>query len=260
MLFGVPLGWTFLFIGWWLIVNVLFKAEISEIPGGRDMIRTELTKMGPMSRGEKMVSVVFVLAALSWVILPTVFPDTFSDELIAMIITLVLFLTPVRPIKGIPLLDWDTAKHIPWDVLLPFGGGLSLSAMFTKTGFSLWIGENTRSLADLPPVVLVLLITVLIVILTEFTSNTATAAAFLPIMGGLAAGTGINVLLLVIPVALASTYGFMMPAGTPPNAIAYSSGYVRIADRIKAGLVLNIIGALLITTFVMTLGRVVFGY
>lgn len=75
-----------------------------------------------------------------------------------------------------------------------------------------------------------------------------------------AAGTGINVLLLVIPVALASTYGFMMPAGTPPNAIAYSSGYVRIADMIKAGLVLNIIGALLITTFVMTLGRVVFGY
>lgn len=260
MLFGVPLGWTFLFIGWWLIVNVLFKPEITEIPGGRAMIRQQLNEMGPMSRGEKMVSVVFVLAALSWVILPTLFPDTFSDELIAMVIALILFLTPVRPVQGIPLLDWATAKHIPWDVLLLFGGGLSLSAMFTKTGFSFWIGENTRALADLPPLLLVLLITVLIVVLTEFTSNTATAAAFLPIMGGLAAGTGINVLLLVIPVALASTYGFMMPAGTPPNAIAYSSGYVRIADMIKAGLVLNIIGALLITTFVMTLGRVVFGY
>ncbi|MFT3944444.1 MAG: DASS family sodium-coupled anion symporter [Ancrocorticia sp.] len=260
MLFGVPLGWGFLFVGWWILTSVIFKPEINEIPGGKKLIQDELAKMGPMSRGEKTVGVIFVAAALSWVFLPTFFPDTFSDELVAMVIALSLFLIPVDPFKGIPVLDWKTAKGIPWDVLLLFGGGLSLSAAFTFTGFSAWIGDRSSGLAGLPTIVLIFLVTVLIVILTEFTSNTATAAAFLPIMGSVAIGMGVDVMMLVIPVALASTYGFMMPAGTPPNAIAYSSGYLRISDMIKAGFWLNVIGAVLITIFTMTLGPLVLGY
>lgn len=262
MLFGTPLGWGFLFVGWFILVRV-FPPEIDELPGGKKVIQDEIEKMGPMSRGEKIVGVVFILAALSWVILPAVFPDTISDELIAMTIALVLFLTPVDPFKGVPLLDWKSAKNIPWDVLLLFGGGLSLSAAFTFTGFSAWIGDRAAGLAGLPILVLVFLVTVLIVILTEFTSNTATAAAFLPIMGSVAIGMGfegMQVMILLLPVALASTYGFMMPAGTPPNAIAYSSGYLRITDMVKGGLWLNVIGALLITAFTMIVGPLVFGY
>ena len=259
MLFATPLAWTFLFFGWWLLSFRMFPPEFEEIAGGRELIRHELEKMGPMSRGEKLVGIVFVLGALAWIFLPSFF-EVFSDELVAMLIALALFLIPVRPLQGVQLLDWKTAKNIPWDVLILFGGGLSLSSMFTATGFSLWIGENTKGIGSLHPILIIFIVTVLIVILTEFTSNTATAAAFLPIMGGVAVGIGVHPLLLLIPVALASTYGFMMPAGTPPNAIAYSSGYVKIADMIKGGFWLNVVGAFMITVFVYLLAPLVFGF
>nr|NLD41664.1 DASS family sodium-coupled anion symporter [Actinomycetales bacterium] len=259
MLFATPLAWIFLFIGWWLMVNVLWKPEITEIPGGKPLIQKEFRGLGPMSRGEKMVAVVFAAGALSWIFLPSLF-DVFSDELVAMIIALVLFITPVYAREGVNLLDWSTAKNIPWDVLILFGGGLSLSRMFTVTGFSQWIGEQTQGVGVLHPILIILIVTVIVVILTEFTSNTATAAAFLPIMGGVAGGIGVDPLMLLIPVALASTYGFMMPAGTPPNAIAYSTGYLKITDMIKTGIWLNIIGAFLITLFVYFFAPVVFGF
>lgn len=260
MLFATPLAWSFLFFGWWLLAYRMFPPELDEIPGGKELIRAELDKMGGMSRGEKLVGIVFVVGALSWIFLPSLFEDIFSDELVAMLIALALFVIPVRPLQGVQLLDWKTAKNIPWDVLILFGGGLSLSSMFTNTGFSFWIGENTKGIGSLHPILIIAIVTVLIVALTEFTSNTATAAAFLPIMGGVAVGIGVHPLLLLIPVALASTYGFMMPAGTPPNAIAYSSGYVRITDMIKGGIWLNLAGAVMITLFVYFFAPIVFGF
>ena len=260
MLFAAPMAWIFLFIGWWLLVNVIFKPEIDEIPGGKELINNELDEMGPMSRGEKMVGIVFILAALSWVFLPTIFPDSgISDELIAMCIGLVLFLLPVHPTKGVALLDWKTAKDIPWDVLLLFGGGLSLSAAFTNNGLSQWIGELSSGIGGLPVVLIVLVVAAIILGLTEMTSNTATAAAFLPIMGGVAGGIGVDVTLLVIPVALVATFAFMLPVATPPNAIAFGSGYLKIGDMVKAGIVLNIIGLVLITINVMVMGPLVLG-
>lgn len=258
MLFAAPMAWLFLFIGWWLLVNVIFKPEIDELPGGKELILKELDEMGPMSRGEKMVGIVFILGALSWIFLPTMF-DPVSDELVAMCIALVLFLLPVQPGKGIPLLDWKTAKGIPWDVLLLFGGGLSLSAAFTNNGLSMWIGDISAGLGGLPVVLIVLGVAALIIFLTEMTSNTATAAAFLPIMGGVAAGINQDVMLLVIPVALAATCAFMLPVATPPNAIAYGSGYLEIKDMVKAGIILNVIGMVLIVVTVMTLGPLVLG-
>lgn len=259
MLFAAPTAWIFLFIGWWLLTNVFFKPEIDDIPGGRQLIVSELEEMGPMSRGEKMVGVVFIVGALSWIFLPTLFKETFSDELIAMIIALALFLIPVRPKDGIALLDWKSAKEIPWDVLLLFGGGLSLSAAFTNNGLSQWIGDISSGLGGLPVVLIVLGVTAIIIFLTEMTSNTATAAAFLPIMGGVAAGINQDVMLLVIPVALAATCAFMLPVATPPNAIAFGSGYLEIKDMVKVGIWLNLIGAVLITITVMTLGPLVLG-
>lgn len=260
MLFGVPLAWGFLLITWYLLTSILFKPEIDEIPGGKALIRDELNKMGPMSRGEKLVGMVFVLAALSWIFLPTLFKDSgITDELIAMAITLILFIIPVHPKHGVALLDWDTAKHIPWDVLLLFGGGLSLSAMFSANGLSAWIGENAKGLNGLPVILFVVAIAALVIFLTEMTSNTATAAAFLPIMGGVAMGIGQDVMLLVVPVALAATCAFMLPVATPPNAIAYGTGYIRISDMIRGGVWLNIIGIVLITLVTMTLGVAVLG-
>lgn len=260
MLMGVPLALMFMLICWWLLTSVLFKPEIAEIPGGKTLIRQELKSMGCWSGGEMAVGVIFVLAAASWSLLPTLFPDAgISDEVIAILVALALFLLPAPGTQGVRLLDWETAKHLPWDVLLLFGGGLALSAQFSKQGLSVWIGEMAKGLAVLPTVLIVVAVTVLIIFLTELTSNTATAAAFLPIMGGVAVGIGVNPLLFVIPVALAATCAFMLPVATPPNAIAYGSGYVSMGVMIRAGIWLNLIGVLLITAVVLLIGVPVFG-
>ena len=177
---------------------------------------------------------------------------------------LLMFIVPGMK-NGKRLLDWETANEMPWDVLLLFGGGLSLSAMFTATGLSLWIGEAAKGLAVLPIFLLIFAIAALVLILTELTSNTATAATFLPIMGGVAVGIGLteatdmNILLLAIPVALSATCAFMLPVATPPNAIAYSSGYVTMGEMIKGGVWLNAIALVLISLATYFLAVPVFG-
>lgn len=260
MLFATPLAWAFVLIGWQLLVR-LYKPEFDELPGGRAVIDRQLEEMGPMSTPEKMVGIVFILGALSWIFIPTLWADgPIGDSLIAMVIALVLFILPAKPKEGIAILDWKTANDIPWDVLLLFGGGLSLSAAFGSSGLSLWIGDVAGGMKGLPVIVIVIVVTALIIFLTELTSNTATAAAFLPIIGAVAVGMGVDVMVLTIPVALAATCAFMLPVATPPNAIAYGSGYIKIAQMVKAGIWLNIIGIILITIFTMWVGPAVLGY
>nr|WP_300340037.1 DASS family sodium-coupled anion symporter [Actinomyces sp.] len=260
MIMGVPLALTFLLICWWLLTSVLFRPEIKEIPGGKALIREELSKLGRWSGGEVLVGVIFVLAALSWSLLPTLLPEAgITDEVIAMVVALSLFIVPAPGQHGVRLLDWQTAKDLPWDVLLLFGGGLALSAQFSKQGLSVWIGEIAKGLSVLPTVLIVVAVTTLIIFLTELTSNTATAAAFLPIMGGVAVGIGADPLLFVVPVALAATCAFMLPVATPPNAIAFGSGYVSMGSMVKAGIWFNLIGIVLIVAAVLLLGVPVLG-
>lgn len=260
MLFATPLAWLFVLIGWQLLIR-LYKPEIDELPGGKKVIQDQLKEMGPMSSQEKTVGIVFLLGALSWILIPTLWSDgPIGDSLIAMTIALVLFILPAKPKDGIAILDWKTAKEIPWDVLLLFGGGLSLSAAFGSSGLSLWIGDIAGGLAGLPTIVIVIAVATIVIFLTELTSNTATAAAFIPIIAGVALGMGVDVQALVIPVALAATCAFMLPVATPPNAIAYSSGFIEIRQMVKAGIWLNIIGIILITLFTMYVGPAVLGY
>jgi sodium-dependent dicarboxylate transporter 2/3/5 len=164
-----------------------------------------------------------------------------------MVVATVLFIVPAAPRRGANLLDWQTAKTLPWDVLLLFGGGLALSGQFSSTGLSYWIGEQAKSLGALPVIVIMVAVTTIVILLTELTSNTATAAVFLPIVGGVAVGLNMDVMLLTVPVALAATCAFMLPVATPPNAIAYGSGYVQMGQMVKAGAWLNIGGIVLIT-------------
>jgi sodium-dependent dicarboxylate transporter 2/3/5 len=250
MLAGLPLSAVFLGITWFMLTKVLFKPEIDEIPGGRELIRAERAALGPWSTGEKLVALVFFAAAFSWIafpLIPALADLGVKDEYIAMTVGVVLFLLPVEPRKGIMVLDWNTAKHLPWDVLLLFGGGLALSGLITNTGLANWIGYKAQALGGVPLVLAVAIVTLLIIFLTELTSNTATAALFVPIMGGVALGLGLDPMMLAVPVALAATCAFMLPVATPPNAIAYGSGCVTIGSMVRGGVWLNVIGIVLIT-------------
>ncbi|QPZ39440.1 SLC13 family permease [Paramicrobacterium chengjingii] len=260
MLVGLPLAVIFTFLCWFLLTHILFKPEMKEIPGGRELVADELRKLGPMASGEKLVLTIFVLAAVSWIFIPVIFEDPpISDAGIAMTAGMLLFLIPARANRGVKLLDWESAAELPWGVLLLFGGGLALSAQFTNSGLSEWIGEQAEAVGVLPVILIVAIITTLIIFLTELTSNTATAATFLPVVGGVAMGVGLDPMLLTIPTALAATCAFMLPVATPPNAVAYGSGYVTIGSMIKGGIWLNVIGIVLVTATTMTLAVWVFG-
>ncbi|MDO5368688.1 SLC13 family permease, partial [Kocuria sp.] len=157
MLVGVPLAVVMLAICWFLLTKVLFKPEITEIPGGKELIQDELHKLGPMSSGEKRVLAIFILAAVSWVFIPMIF-DTppISDAGIAMTIGLLLFFCPAGAARGVRLLDWDSAVKLPWGVLLLFGGGLALSSQFSGSGLTEWIGEQAQGLGGVPMILMVL--------------------------------------------------------------------------------------------------------
>ena len=254
MMAGVPLAAVFMLIAWFVLTR-LFKPGVKKVEGAQELIREELTKMGAMSRGEKLVLAVFAFAALSWIFIPMIadlgpvaavapWLGNVTDAGVAMTVAVLLFLLPVD--RKTPLMDWETAVKLPWGVLLLFGGGLAISAQFTDSGLSAWVGEQVSFLSGVPTWVLILAVSALVLFLTELTSNTATAATFLPIMGGVAMGMDIDVLALVVPVALAATMAFMLPVATPPNAIAFGSGYVKIGEMIKGGVWLNLMALLLI--------------
>lgn len=262
MLVGVPLAVVTLVICWFLLTKVFFKPEIKEIPGGKRLIAEEYERLGKMTAGEAKVLAIFVLAALSWIFVPVFFKSNapITDAGIAIVVGLILFALPAGggAQKGVRLIDWETATKLPWGVLLLFGGGLALSGQFTSSGLTKWIGDSVGGLQGMSILLLVLLVTAGVIFLTELTSNTATAATFLPVAGGIAMGMGFDPMLLAIPVALAATCAFMLPVATPPNAIAYGSGYVTIGQMVKGGLWLNLISIVLITITTMTLATWIF--
>jgi sodium-dependent dicarboxylate transporter 2/3/5 len=265
MQLGVPLAVVFVAIAWLLITRVLFRSDLTEVPGGREMINGQLAEMGPMSRGERMVLAVFAGAAFMWVVpgllvnIPAVeqaapWLDDLNDTAIAIAAGLVLFLLPADR-DGRMVLRWNDAQAgLPWGVLLLFGGGLSLAGAVAASGLDAWIGEQVEPLGALPIVLLVAAIVTLVLLLTEVTSNTATAATFIPVLGGVAIGIGADSMTLLIPAALAATCAFMLPVGTPPNAIVFGSGTVTIGQMARGGAVLNVTGIILITLFSWLLG------
>ncbi|WQR77807.1 SLC13 family permease [Helicobacter pylori] len=265
MVFGTPLAFIMLILSWLLLTYVIFPLKIKEIPGGKEVVRLELNKLGRLSQAEISVGIIFILASLGWIFLDTILKSwgikiDKIDSVIAMGVSVLLFILPANH-QGDRLIDWGVAKKLPWDVLLLFGGGLALSAQFSKTGLSLWIGHLVSSFSHLPILFIIVMVTLMVIFLTEITSNTATAAAFLPVIGGVAMGMGYEnhqSLLLTIPVALSATCAFMLPVATPPNAIAYGSGYVKITDMIKAGLWLNLVGVVLISAFSYFLVSLIF--
>lgn len=266
MLVGLPVAVLLMFAAWFILVKVLFKPEVHHLPGGKELIHSEYENLGPMSSAEKRVLSLFIAAAVSWISIPLISQQLLdldstmiSDAGIAILAGILLFLIPAGTQRGVRLLNWQSALDLPWGVMLLFGGGLSLSSQFTDSGLSKWLGTRIEGLAGAPVWVIVVIIVIGILALTEMTSNTPVAATFLPVASGVAMGTGIAPLMLCAPVAMAANNAFMLPVSTPPNAIAYASGYVRIGQMIKGGLLINVAATILITVASTTLLVWVFG-
>jgi sodium-dependent dicarboxylate transporter 2/3/5 len=269
MLVALPAAAIYLVCAWLLLTRVTFPIGLNHLPGGRELIRAELAKLGRMSRGETIVLAVFGLTALAWITreplanwnwlvarLPLV--ARLDDTIIVLIAVAALFFIPVDPGRGVFALDWKTAERLPWGVLLLFGGGLSLAAAVEASQLAEWIGRMAAQ-EWLPPWALVILVTAAIIFLTELTSNTATLTTFLPVLYGVAQGLEIDPLLVMIPATIAASCAFMLPAGTPPNAIVFGTGHVSIRQMCWAGWWLNLLGILLIPLATYTLGKWVFG-
>ena len=266
MLIGVPLVVVFLPLAWFFLTRILFAVPRTGAQEGRSLFRREYQELGRVSAGEKRVLVVFVATVLlwmlreplqSWAALTSVLPGLqhLTDAGISVMAALVLFFLPVQWQRPAGVLDWQTAERLPWGILLLFGGGLSLASAFQSSGLAAWISQQSVHLQGLPFVLLLLLVIVAIVFLTELTSNTATAATFLPVLGGVASGLHLDPVLLAVPAALAASCAFMMPVATPPNAIVFGSGYLRMRHMLRAGLILNSISVFLLMA--VTFGIVV---
>lgn len=266
MMVGLPLSAVFLLIAWFVLTRIVFRVEApargadDSNEGGDAEIRAELDRLGPMGAPQRRVVTVFMVTAAAWVLVPILAPGTqLSDEVIAVLATMALFLIPSGASEGGRLLTWPDTRELPWGILVLFGGGLALASQISSSGLSTWLGGHAHSLGSLPPILVVAAICMLTIAATEFMSNTATAATFLPIMGGVAVTLGLDPLLLTMPVALAAACTFMMPAATPPNAIAYASGHVGIPDLVRGGAPLSAMSVVLVTLTVYVMGGLVFG-
>ncbi len=267
MLFGLPLSLVFLVLAWLLLTRVLYPPGMEEIPGGRALIERELAELGPMSTGERNVLVVFVLMASAWILrspLQDLLAGTpaaaIDDPIIAIAGAVALFALPVDWRHGVFTMDWPTTRELPWGVLLLFGGGLALAAAVSANGVDLFVGERLARLSEVPIPVLILVVTAAVILLTELTSNTATTAALIPVVAGTAIVLDLDTLALTIPAALAASGAFALPVATPPNAIVFGSGYVTIPQMVRAGVLLNVVGTVLITVFSVLLAPRVFGF
>ena len=264
MAFGVPLIVVFIPILWLYLTKVVYKVSFTELPGGKDQINQQRKALGSMSYEEKAVSVVFVFAAFMWITRTFIWEDmlqipNISDGMIAMMAVIILFLIPSKKEGESKLMNWEDSKDIPWGILILFGGGLAIATGFTETGLSNWIGEQLTFLDGMNLIIIITVSTAVVLLLTEITSNTATATMILPVVASLAIALNVHPYALMVPCAIAANCAFMLPVGTPPNAIIFGTGKITIMEMVKNGFWLNIIGIILIVLAVYFYLPVVWG-
>ncbi|MGI9291443.1 MAG: SLC13 family permease [Gammaproteobacteria bacterium] len=257
MKFGLPLVIVFVPIVWLVLTRLVYPIAKDEIPGVQARLHESRNQLARMSRGEIMTMVVFSITAGLWLTRPWLNKfqwlgtqpfANLSDAGIAVLAALLLFLLPVNFRQRVYLMDWPTAMKLPWGLLILFGGGLALAAQLSQTGFSQYLGYLAGSLEGFPVWLIVLLLVAAVVFLTELTSNTATTATLLPVFLAVALGLDLPPLLILLPATFAASCAFMLPVATPPNAVVFGSGYLRVSQMSRAGLWLNVIAIFLITT------------
>jgi len=282
MLTALPLVIVFLPLVWFYLCRFVSPFPLSQIEmkgGGIEIIRRELNSLGPMNPAEKAIAVVFASTAFLWIFRQPITLGTFEipgwssllanpkwvhDATVAIAMGILLMILPANRTQGMELkgqreyfiLDWETIQHkTPWGILLLFGGGFALANGFSKTGLDHWMAAQFHAMNGLPLGWAILILCLGVTFLTELTSNTATATLILPVVGAVAVSAHFHPLELMVPAALSASFAFMLPVATPPNAIVFGSGWLKIPQMTRAGLVLNLLGAILVTTLMLTLAR-----
>jgi solute carrier family 13 (sodium-dependent dicarboxylate transporter), member 2/3/5 len=253
-LYGLPI----VFFGIPLCAFILMRVQ-QVTTGSFDVeaARAAIGRPQPMSIAEQRLVPVILLVISAWVGQPLIEPllpkGAITDGSIAIAGSLLLFLIPDG--TGRALLVWKEADRAPWGVIMMFGGGLALAAGITESGLAAWLGEALKPLAGVNPLVIAIVLTALVILITEFASNVATASGVMPVVAGLVAATGADPWLMAMAASMAASWGFMMPSGTGPNAIAWASGHIALPKMIRAGFLLDFAGIPLIVGTIWFVGQ-----
>ena len=251
-IFGFPISIILLFFCWYYITRVAYVFNQREFPGGRSEVNRLKNDLGPISYEEKIIAIIFALAGFCWItrsfFLQSILP-VIDDTIIAISFGLILFVIPSKA-KTNNLLNWKDTIQLPWGVIILFGGGMAIAKAFEISGLAIWLGELMTTLNALPFFILIIFLIAAVNFLTEITSNLATTAMILPVLASLAFEIGVHPFGIMIGAAVAASCAFMLPVATPPNAIVFGSGYLKIPDMVSRGIVLNIFSIILIAVMV----------
>ena len=253
MKFGVPLSSFLLFVCWLYLTKIAFKFKNEEFSAGKEEILRQINKLGKFSNEEIKVLIVFTLTALGWIFrgsIETIFP-MIDDTIIAIFFAVTLFIIPTKNQKtNTSLLVWNDTVKLPWGILILFGGGMAIASAFGKSGLALWIADLLTNLNDVSLFLIILIIVTSINLLTEVTSNMATTAMLLPVLVTIALAIDVHPYFLLVAATLAASCAFMLPISTPPNAVVFGSGFLKIEDMFKKGVWMNLISIITITLVV----------
>jgi sodium-dependent dicarboxylate transporter 2/3/5 len=252
-LYGMPVVLVSIPLCWLILLKVQNVRRTDFDPAAA---REGIGEVGTWSVAEKRLVPLIAAVVACWVALPFVAPllppDTLTDGTIAIVAALLLFVIPDG--SGRALINWEEANRAPWGVIMMFGGGLALAAGIGGSGLAQWLGTALEPLGGIHPVLIAAAVTALIILITEFASNVAAASGIMPVIGGLIIATGADPLMLAIPAAFAASWGFMLPSGTGPNAIAWATGHIALPRMLKAGLLLDLAGVVVIVGSVWAIG------
>jgi len=253
MKFGVPLSSFLLIICWLYLTKIAFKFKNEEFSAGKEEILRQINKLGRFSNEEIKVLIVFTLTALGWIFrgsIETIFP-MIDDTIIAIFFAVTLFIIPTKNHKtNTTLLVWNDTVKLPWGILILFGGGMAIASAFGKSGLALWIADLLQNLNEVSLFLIILIIVTSINLLTEVTSNMATTAMLLPVLVTIALAIEVHPYFLLVSATLAASCAFMLPISTPPNAVVFGSGFLKIEDMFKKGVWMNLISIITITLVV----------
>ena len=246
-IFGLPVSLFLLTICWIYLTKIAFSFEDKNQISGKQEINNQLKKLGKFSNEEFKVAVIFGMTALGWIFrkqLVKIIPFL-DDTIIAITFAIVLFIIPDK--KNKPLLNWEDTVKLPWGILLLFGGGMAIASAFGKSGLALWIANLLSTMDGVSLFLLILIIVASINLLTELTSNMATTAMLLPVLVTMALAINVHPYFLLVSATLAASCAFMLPVATPPNAIVFGSGLLKIEDMFKKGVWMNLFSVVIIT-------------